>query len=245
VQTRTRELSQSLEELLHWATWVRRFSTIDLETVLSTIVAKAVQLSGAEAGTIYVSDNDEASQKFRMRATYGMDDALIAAVKGQHIRMGETVISRAVLQRRPVQIRRAAGSFVAGLGCHPARWFPRPFDNSTARRRSDRGRAGGPAQSGGWLAIGSLLLIFSVRSPNSAAYCPTEMTWPIIIGARRPMPIAWGLDIRKALRGRLDRNFGGYVRRQQWSVYSSYASSLRLGNALSRSTRSTRRCPLF
>ena len=29
-------------------------STLDLETVLSTIVAKAVQLSGTEAGAIYV-----------------------------------------------------------------------------------------------------------------------------------------------------------------------------------------------
>src|SRR5205085_10727704 len=29
---------------------------------------------------------------------------LIAAVKGQHIRLGETVVSRAVLQRKPMQI---------------------------------------------------------------------------------------------------------------------------------------------
>ncbi len=47
---------------------------------------------------------DEASQEFKLRASYGMDDALIAAVQEQHIRMGETVVSRAVLQRRPVQI---------------------------------------------------------------------------------------------------------------------------------------------
>src|SRR5262249_17044765 len=77
-------------------------STIDLETVLSTIVAKAVQLSDTEAGTIYVFD--EASQEFRLHASYGMDDALIAAIKAQHIRLGETVVSRAVAQRRPVQI---------------------------------------------------------------------------------------------------------------------------------------------
>ena len=77
-------------------------STIDLETVLSTIVAKAVQLSSTDAGTIYVFD--EASQEFKLRASYGMDDALIAAVQGQHIRMGETVVSHAALQRRPVQI---------------------------------------------------------------------------------------------------------------------------------------------
>jgi len=47
---------------------------------------------------------DEPSQEFRMRATYGMDDALITAVKGRHIRMGETVVSRAVLQKKPLQI---------------------------------------------------------------------------------------------------------------------------------------------
>src|SRR5580692_10557521 len=39
-----------------------------------------------------------------MRASYGMDDAIIAEIKGRHIRMGETVVSRAVLQRTPVQI---------------------------------------------------------------------------------------------------------------------------------------------
>jgi signal transduction histidine kinase len=39
-----------------------------------------------------------------MRASYGMDEALVAAVRGQHLRMGETVVSRAVLQRRPIQI---------------------------------------------------------------------------------------------------------------------------------------------
>jgi len=32
-------------------------STLDLESVLTTIVSKAVQLSGTEAGSIYVFDN--------------------------------------------------------------------------------------------------------------------------------------------------------------------------------------------
>ena len=78
-------------------------STIDLETVLSTIVAKAVQLSGAEAGTIYVFD--EASQEFRLRSTYGMDEAQIAGIKGAPIRKGDaTVVDQAVVQRVPVQI---------------------------------------------------------------------------------------------------------------------------------------------
>src|SRR6478672_3399833 len=103
VKQRTAELAQSVEELRALGDVSQAVnSTIDLETVLSTIVAKAVQLSGTAAGTIYVFD--EASQEFRMRASYGMDDAMIAEIKGRHIRMGETVVSRAVLQRKPVQI---------------------------------------------------------------------------------------------------------------------------------------------
>ncbi len=103
VRERTAELAKSVEELRALGDVSAAVnSTIDLQTVLSTIVAKAVQLSNTEAGTIYVFD--EASQEFRLRATYGMDDALIAAIQDQHIRMGDTVVSRAVLQRSPVQI---------------------------------------------------------------------------------------------------------------------------------------------
>ena len=58
-------------------------STLDLETVLSTIVAKAVQLSGTEAGAIYVFD--EAQHEFHLHATYGMDQELIDALSQQHI----------------------------------------------------------------------------------------------------------------------------------------------------------------
>ena len=41
--------------------------TLDLETVLATIVAKAVQLSNTDAGVIYVFD--ELDQTLRVRAT--------------------------------------------------------------------------------------------------------------------------------------------------------------------------------
>src|SRR4029077_15427971 len=69
---------------------------------LTTIVAKATQLSGTEAGTIYVFD--DASREFRLRATYGMDDAIIAAIRDRHIHLGETAIGRAVAQRTPIQV---------------------------------------------------------------------------------------------------------------------------------------------
>jgi signal transduction histidine kinase len=103
VQARTRELSQSIGELRALGEVSQAVnSTLDVETVLTTIAAKAVQLSGTEAGAIYVFD--EGSREFRLRATYGMDDALIAAIRDRHIRLGETVIGRAAERRIPVQV---------------------------------------------------------------------------------------------------------------------------------------------
>ena len=58
-------------------------STLELENVLSTIVAKAVQLSDTEAGAIYVYDEQE--QDFALRATYGMSEGFTAAVSDHQI----------------------------------------------------------------------------------------------------------------------------------------------------------------
>ena len=75
VQSRTRELSQSVEELRALGEVSQAInSTLDVEAVLTTIVAKAVQLSGTEAGTIYTFD--ESGQEFHLRATHGMDEAM-------------------------------------------------------------------------------------------------------------------------------------------------------------------------
>ena len=77
-------------------------STLDLETVLSTIVAKAVQLSGTEAGAIYVYDN--AQREFDLRSTYGMDQALIEALRRQHIGIDEPHVKLAFAQGEPIQV---------------------------------------------------------------------------------------------------------------------------------------------
>ena len=103
VKERTAELAQSVEELRALGDVSQAVnSTIDLETVLTTIVAKAAQLSGTEAGAIYVFD--EASQEFQLRATYGMDDAIIAEIRDRHVHIGESAIGEAARQRMPVQI---------------------------------------------------------------------------------------------------------------------------------------------
>jgi signal transduction protein with GAF and PtsI domain len=53
-------------------------SIVNLETVLNTIVTKATQLSKTEAGAIYVFD--EAKQEFQLRATFGLEEAIVAAI---------------------------------------------------------------------------------------------------------------------------------------------------------------------
>ena len=77
-------------------------STLDLETVLSTIVAKAVQLSGTDAGAIYVFDDMQ--REFHLRATYGMDQELIDALTQQHIGLDEPNVAQALAQREPIQV---------------------------------------------------------------------------------------------------------------------------------------------
>jgi signal transduction histidine kinase len=103
VHARTNELAQSVKELRALGEVTQSVnSSVDLETVLTTIVAKATQLSNIEAGAIYVFE--EAQQEFRLRATYGMDERIIAEIKDRHIHIGETAIGEAAEQRMPVQI---------------------------------------------------------------------------------------------------------------------------------------------
>jgi signal transduction histidine kinase len=100
---RTDELSQSVNELRALGEISHAVnSTLDLETVLSTIVAKAVQLSGTEAGAIYVFDDHQ--REFNLRATYGMNQELIEALTQQRISMQEPNVEMVLMEREPVQV---------------------------------------------------------------------------------------------------------------------------------------------
>jgi signal transduction histidine kinase/HAMP domain-containing protein len=103
VQARTAELAHSVGELEALGEVSKAVnSTLDLDTVLRTIVAKAVQLSGTDAGTIYVFSN--ASQKFRLRATYGMSEELIDEIASQPVGLNDQGIGDAARQRTAVQL---------------------------------------------------------------------------------------------------------------------------------------------
>ena len=103
VQARTRELARSVSELQALGEVSHAVnSTLDLETVLNTIVAKAVQLSATHAGAIYVFSN--LRQKFRLRATYGMSEQLVEEFRRQKVGLGESYIGEAAQRREPIEV---------------------------------------------------------------------------------------------------------------------------------------------
>src|SRR5215468_9903401 len=103
VEVRTRELEQSVLELraLGEVSQIVN-STLNLENVLATIVAQAVQLSSTVAGSIYVFDGPR--QKFDLRANYGMDPATITAFAGYKFDISERHVSMALTRQDAVQI---------------------------------------------------------------------------------------------------------------------------------------------
>ena len=103
LRQRTDELSRSVGELRALGEVSQAVnSTLDLQTVLSTIVAKAVQLSGTEAGAIYVFD--DVQREFHLRATYGMSQDLMDALAGRHIGLDDPNIELALSQPEPIQV---------------------------------------------------------------------------------------------------------------------------------------------
>jgi signal transduction histidine kinase/CheY-like chemotaxis protein len=103
LETRSHELAQSVGELRALGEVTQAVnSTLDLATVLSTIVAKAVELSGTEAGSIYVVD--PTTQVLQLRASHGMSEELIAELNQQGIDLSEKTIADAAAKRAPVQV---------------------------------------------------------------------------------------------------------------------------------------------
>lgn len=104
VEARTRELAQSVEELKALGEVSQIVgSTLDLEAVLTSIVRHAVQLSQADAGTIY--EFDEADKVFLPRINYGTSNELIKALGDSRMRIGDkTIIGQAAAKGAPEQI---------------------------------------------------------------------------------------------------------------------------------------------
>jgi PAS domain S-box-containing protein len=103
LQERTDQLTRSVQELRALGEVTRAVSsTLDVETVLATIVSRAVELSGSHIGIVY--EFDEATQSFHGRATHHLSPELVAAMRAQPIRLGESAVGRAGVVREPVEV---------------------------------------------------------------------------------------------------------------------------------------------
>jgi GAF domain-containing protein len=80
LQARTQELTQSVEQLTALGEVSRAVSsTLDVETVLQTIVSRASQLASADGCIIY--EYDEATEQFHARATHNLEPAFEEAIR--------------------------------------------------------------------------------------------------------------------------------------------------------------------
>ncbi len=103
LEARTRELARSVGELKALGEVGQAVSsTLDLQTVLSTIVRHAVELSGTSCGIIF--DYDESTQEFRVRASHKMEEELVEVYRATPLRLGEGSTGGAAATRAPIQV---------------------------------------------------------------------------------------------------------------------------------------------
>jgi signal transduction histidine kinase/putative methionine-R-sulfoxide reductase with GAF domain len=102
LEARTAELTRSVEELRALGEVGRAVSgSLDIQSVLTSIVSHAVELSQTDAGTIY--EFDEVTQIFVPQASYGMSEELIEALRESQIRIGEGAVGQAARTRAAFQ----------------------------------------------------------------------------------------------------------------------------------------------
>jgi len=105
---RTAALSRSVEELRALGEVGRAVSsTVDLETVLATIVARATELAGMDGGALY--EYDETREEFHLHTTYRLPSELADALRAAPIPKGEGAIGQLAMTGEPVEIRDIAG----------------------------------------------------------------------------------------------------------------------------------------
>ena len=104
LEARTGELTQSVEKLTALGEVSRAVSsTLDVETVLDTIVSRASQLASADGCSIF--EYDEGTEQFELRATHNEDTAFVEALRAVPLHKGEGLMGRAAEMREPIQIR--------------------------------------------------------------------------------------------------------------------------------------------
>ncbi|HEU0257873.1 MAG TPA: GAF domain-containing protein [Burkholderiales bacterium] len=103
LQERTAALTKSVGQLTALGEVGQAISsTLDLETVLKTIVSRAVQLARLDAGAIY--EYDEPSEQFHLRAAENISEEALAVYRSAPIRKGDGAVGGTAVGREPIQI---------------------------------------------------------------------------------------------------------------------------------------------
>jgi signal transduction histidine kinase/putative methionine-R-sulfoxide reductase with GAF domain len=103
LEARTHELTRSVAELRALGEVGQAISsTLDLRAVLSTIVARATQLSGTDAGVIY--EYDEPREVFMPRATEHLEAEIVETMLATPVRKGEGATGRLAEIQEPIQV---------------------------------------------------------------------------------------------------------------------------------------------
>ncbi|MEP6943315.1 MAG: GAF domain-containing protein [Betaproteobacteria bacterium] len=103
LEARTAELSRSVGELKALGEVGQAVSsTLDVQTVLSTIVARANELAGMDGTAIY--EYDEVHERFYLRTSHSLPDELVDALRADPIHKGEGALGRLAVTFEPVQV---------------------------------------------------------------------------------------------------------------------------------------------
>ena len=103
LEVRTQDLTRSVDELRALGEVGQAISsTLDLRTVLSTIVARATQLSGTDAGVIY--EYDELREVFLPRATEHLEAEIVETMLATPVRKGEGATGQLAELQEPIQV---------------------------------------------------------------------------------------------------------------------------------------------
>ena len=103
LEARTEDLTRSVGELRALGEVGQAISSsLDLRTVLSTIVARATQLSGTDAGVIY--EYDEEREVFVPRATAHVEAEIVETMLAAPVRKGEGATGRLAEVQEPNQV---------------------------------------------------------------------------------------------------------------------------------------------
>jgi signal transduction histidine kinase len=77
-------------------------STLDLKVVLKTVVERAVDLSGTDAGSIFYYR--EETRRFELGETIGLDEVIVARLRKLDIAASDSGLGEAISQRKPLLI---------------------------------------------------------------------------------------------------------------------------------------------